>query len=494
MCAPWGCGGVPTAPPRARTNRIPFRLGLLVCALVIVSGPRAALGVVPSPTPRPSSADDTPTATPTPTPPCDAPAPVLQAAPDTVRSGELVTLTGSASTGTITATRWSQAAGPWVTIATADPLHASFVAPPVAASTVVTITLSLISPCTPPILSTRVDVTVLPPPGTASIAVEDASVVVGIPGAIDVTLHSDVPVASGAHDLTLGRGLAFAATSEGRPQCAPSAELGGAEIQFEFTPPDCISDACTGIHVAFDAADPIPDGALLYTCAVADAGLSPARCDYPYDCCDHLLACDHASAAGADGAAVPVQCVEGVVGIRYPQPAAEFVFTIDPPEPRVGDVVHLTVETVRRSPGLIGMPVYSIVGTTPFFIGDISPRRSTGPTRVIYELQVAQAGTAEISIGMTFETLDGCPGNDFYPSDGLVSQVFPITIAAAACAGDCDADGRVAVAELVTGVRMALGDAAPSACPAMDGNRHSGVQVDDLVAAVNYALNGCPPP
>jgi hypothetical protein len=381
-----------------------------------------------------------------------------------------------------------------VTIATADPLLASFVAPPVAAPTVVTIALSLISSCTPPILTTSVDVTILPPPGTASIAVEDTSVVAGIPGTIDVTLHSDVPVERGAHDLTLGSGLAFAATSEGRPQCAPSAELGAAEIQFEFTPPDCVGDACTGIHVVFVAANVIPDGALLCTCTVADAGLSPARCDYPYDCCDHLLACDHASAAGADDGAVPAQCVEGIVRIQYPQPTAEFVFTIDPPEPRVGDVVHVTVDTVRRSPGLIGRPVYNIRGTTPFFTGDISPQRFTGPTRVTYELQAVQAGTAEISIGMTFETRQGCPGNDFYPAGGLASQVFPITIAAAVCAGDCDADGRVAVAELVTGVRMALGDAAPTACPAMDGNRRSGVQVDDLVAAVNYALNGCPPP
>jgi hypothetical protein len=192
-----------------------------------------------------------------------------------------------------------------------------------------------------------------------------------------------------------------------------------------------------------------------------------------------------------DGAPVPAQCVEGVVRIQYPHPAADFVFSIDPPEPRVGDLVHVTVDTVRRGSGLIGRPFYNLRGTEPYLIGDISPQHFIGPTQVTYELRAAQAGMAELSIGMAFETRRGCPGNDYYGYDSLGSEIFPLTIAAIGCAGDCDADGHVAIDELITGVRMALGDAGLTACPVMDANGRGGIQVDDLVAAVTASLHGC---
>jgi hypothetical protein len=271
-----------------------------------------------------------------------------------------------------------------------------------------------------------------------------------------------------------------------------SAELGATAAEFEFTPPACVADACTGIHVAISNPEGIPNGVLLYSCSVVADGTSPASCDYPYDCCDHLLACDDATAAAVDGAPVPGQCVEGVVRIQYPHPTADFVFSTDPPEPRVGDLVHLTVDTVRRGSGLIGRPFYNLHGTEPYLIGDISPQRVTaGPRQVTYELQAAQAGTAGLWIGMAFETQQGCPGNDFYGFDSLRSEIFPLAIAARGCTGDCDTDGRVAIHELTTGVRMALGDAGLTACPAMDGNGRGGVQVDDLVAAVTASLHGC---
>ena len=68
-----------------------------------------------------------------------------------------------------------------------------------------------------------------------------------------------------------------------------------------------------------------------------------------------------------------------------------------------------------------------------------SPRRFSGPTQVTYELQAVQGGTAELSIGITFETRSGCPGNDVYVFTGTGSETFPLTISAAACAGVCNA-------------------------------------------------------
>jgi hypothetical protein len=61
----------------------------------------------------------------------------------------------------------------------------------------------------------------------------------------------------------------------------------------------------------------------------------------------------------------------------------------------------------------------------------------------------------------------------------------------AACAGDCDGDGRVEVAEVVTLVNIALGDAPLSSCPAGDLDHNDRITVDELVAAVSNVLQGC---
>lgn len=60
-----------------------------------------------------------------------------------------------------------------------------------------------------------------------------------------------------------------------------------------------------------------------------------------------------------------------------------------------------------------------------------------------------------------------------------------------ACAGDCDGGGTVDVAELLTGLRIALGAARGDACAALDAGDGQ-ITVDDLVRAVRSALQGCP--
>ena len=57
--------------------------------------------------------------------------------------------------------------------------------------------------------------------------------------------------------------------------------------------------------------------------------------------------------------------------------------------------------------------------------------------------------------------------------------------------GDCDRDGMVTVAELVTGVDIALGTLPIDSCPAFGGDGDGQVSIDTLVKAVNNALNGC---
>ncbi len=78
----------------------------------------------------------------------------------------------------------------------------------------------------------------------------------------------------------------------------------------------------------------------------------------------------------------------------------------------------------------------------------------------------------------------------------LVLQGF--TLAAHAqpldlCVGDCDADGRVSINELVVGAGVALGQQSLTACVAFDSSRDAEVVVAELIQGVRSALEGCSP-
>jgi hypothetical protein len=63
---------------------------------------------------------------------------------------------------------------------------------------------------------------------------------------------------------------------------------------------------------------------------------------------------------------------------------------------------------------------------------------------------------------------------------------------AQSCTGDCNGDDRVAVDELVTLVRIALGEIGPDRCGALAAGLAAGVTVDAIVLAVDYSIRGCP--
>jgi hypothetical protein len=64
-----------------------------------------------------------------------------------------------------------------------------------------------------------------------------------------------------------------------------------------------------------------------------------------------------------------------------------------------------------------------------------------------------------------------------------------------ACAGDCNADGRVDISELVQGVRAALGASGEEPCLfAFDRDRTETLGINELIAAVSSALTGCAEP
>lgn len=66
---------------------------------------------------------------------------------------------------------------------------------------------------------------------------------------------------------------------------------------------------------------------------------------------------------------------------------------------------------------------------------------------------------------------------------------------ALACPGDCDGDDAVTVNELIPGIRIALGEAPIGSCAPFDQEPvDQTVTINELLLAVNCALNGCPGP
>jgi PAP2 superfamily. len=60
------------------------------------------------------------------------------------------------------------------------------------------------------------------------------------------------------------------------------------------------------------------------------------------------------------------------------------------------------------------------------------------------------------------------------------------------CIGDCHNSGAVTVADLVTLVNIALGTGDITSCSTVGATQGGPITIDELVRAVNNALNGCP--
>ncbi len=132
---------------------------------------------------------------------------------------------------------------------------------------------------TAPATSTR---TLTPPPGTPpAIEVGRAS---GRPGervTVAVFLRTEGrDIVGTQNDIAFDPLARIAARADGEPDCEVNPEIDKAATVFAFLPGPwvgdeytggCSGDDCTGVRaivLAFDNFDPIPDGALLYTCEV----------------------------------------------------------------------------------------------------------------------------------------------------------------------------------------------------------------------------------
>ncbi|HYD49858.1 MAG TPA: hypothetical protein VEB21_15985 [Terriglobales bacterium] len=87
-----------------------------------------------------------------------------------------------------------------------------------------------------------------------------------------------------------------------------------------------------------------------------------------------------------------------------------------------------------------------------------------------------------------------CVGDGDCPGGGCDCSFAPNptpTPIGSTCPGDCSRDGQTTVDEILLGVNIALGDADLSVCPVFDADSDAAVTVNELLAAIDRALNGC---
>lgn len=74
----------------------------------------------------------------------------------------------------------------------------------------------------------------------------------------------------------------------------------------------------------------------------------------------------------------------------------------------------------------------------------------------------------------------------------LLARMLVADAVGAVCTGDCDGDHEVEVNEPIIGVSIALGRAPLDTCVAFDANGDAVVAINELIAAVRNAFDGCP--
>jgi len=148
-------------------------------------------------------------------------------------------------------------------------------------------------------------------------------------------------------------------------------------------------------------------------------------------------------------------------------------------------------------PGGIEIPTLP-VGPQPLLTIALRVAQSFGevPIRVFNQVADSQRPqfTAFLSVGDRMAVDQTCvPVQGQPPCSGAedVSQVAITGTAVQSCVGDCNNSSDVTVAEVVTMVNITLGSGDPSTCPAGDAD-DNGVQITEIITAVNNALGGCP--
>ena len=128
------------------------------------------------------------------------------------------------------------------------------------------------------------------------------------------------------------------------------------------------------------------------------------------------------------------------------------------------------------------------------------PAGATSVTTVRFALD-AVGGTVEVDARLlyrrAFRALAVTKGWTTTPDGGPIEievarAARTVSVGGGFCAGDCNGDGAVTVDELVTAVGIALGSLPLDRCPAANVQEDTMVSINELIGAVNSALQGCP--
>jgi MYXO-CTERM domain-containing protein len=172
------------------------------------------------------------------------------------------------------------------------------------------------------------------------ITIDDASGDAGSTIGVTVTLNTEgASVAGTQNDITFGSdsGIAIAAKTNGKPDCAVNPDIDKGGTSFAFQPSGCTAGTdCTGVRalvLALDNVDPIPDGSVLYTCQVAIASDASGVI---------ALTNSNAGASDPDGNALPTTAVSGNVTVGG-EPPSGTVITIDQAQGEAGQTIPVNV-------------------------------------------------------------------------------------------------------------------------------------------------------
>lgn len=103
-----------------------------------------------------------------------------------------------------------------------------------------------------------------------------------------------------------------------------------------------------------------------------------------------------------------------------------------------------------------------------------------------------QTAAATASASATASPPDGTPVTpSSTPTEGDATPTPSPTEPPPACAGDCNANDRVAINEIIVAVNIALGSLPTDQCPAADRNGNGTVAIGELIGAVGASLDGC---
>ena len=149
-----------------------------------------------------------------------------------------------------------------------------------------------------------------------------------------------------------------------------------------------------------------------------------------------------------------------------------------------------TIEFRELLPGDVGgNTVAGVAGIAGEVIVDPNippPTETPTPTSTLTPTETATPTTTDTAPPTETDTPTETPTDT--PTPTPTETPTPTLIP---CAGDCDANGEVAINELVHIVEITVRSGSADGCIAADRNRDGAATIDELLAAIDNALNGC---